>query len=366
MDASPTSAESRSTDPELDAQILTSARALPARYYVDPDSHALDRRAIFARSWHLAGHVAQFAHAGDHQYIEIADVPLIVLRDADGALRALHNVCRHRAGPLAICGDAHRRRLRCRYHGWSYGLDGRLLSAPEMQRATGFDPDTVRLPSARVECWRGLVFVALEEGLAPQSERLAALDRRLATGAIDRFRFHRQIRYDIACNWKIYVDNYLEGYHIPHIHPELNRMLDYRSYLTEAGPWHSLQHSPLESDGDLYGSGDALYVFLWPNAMLNLLPDRLQINRVRPLAADRCQVEFDYFYPEGDSAAIAERHSRDHVFSDLVQHEDVDICEAVQRGLASRSYTPGRLNPQREAGVHHFQELLRAAYRAAL
>lgn len=349
---------------DLVKQTLADATALPARFYIGSGSHDLDRRSVFARAWHLVAHVSQLRHAGDHLNVDIAGVPLIVLRDAQDVLHAVHNVCRHRAGPLAVCGAADRLRLRCRYHAWTYAPDGQLLAAPEMDTAAGFDMAAVRLPRARIEVWRDLVFVALDDAIAPVASRLHDLDARLGPRQLDRFAFHRQVGYEIACNWKIYIDNYLEGYHIPHIHPELNRMLDYRGYTTQTGDAFSLQYSPLESGADLYGNGEALYVFLWPNAMLNLLPDRLQINRVVPIAADRCRVEFDYFYPvDTDEAATAAMHDRDHDFSDRVQIEDVDICEAVQRGLASGSYSPGRLNPLRESGVHHFQERLRAAYR---
>lgn len=353
------------TTNDLAGQPLARASALPARFYAGPHSHELDRRSVFARQWHLAAHASQLAMPGDHLAIEIAGVPLIVLRDAHGALHAVHNVCRHRAGPLAVCGAGDRLRLRCRYHAWTYAPDGQLLSAPEMESADGFAPDAVHLPRARLDTWRDLVFVTLNTAIEPVESVLRDLDIRLGPRRLDRFVFHRHVGYEIACNWKIYVDNYLEGYHIPHIHPDLNRMLDYRSYTTETGGAFSLQHSPLESGQELYGDGDALYVFIWPNAMLNLLPDRLQINRVIPLTVDRCRVEFDYFYPVDDNASdTAARHARDHAFSDQVQIEDVDICEAVQRGLASGSYTPGRLNPLRESGVHHFQELLREAYRS--
>ena len=168
----------------------------------------------------------------------------------------------------------------------------------------------------------------------------------------------------MACNWKVYVDNYLEGYHVPHVHPGLNRLLDYRSYRTELARWHSLQWSPLESDAALYGNGDALYYWLWPNAMLNILPGRLQTNRVIPLGVDHCRVLFDSYYAL-DAAGIADEAKRnaDLAFSDEVQREDLGICEDVQRGFASGSYVPGRLNPLRETGVHHFHELLRTAYR---
>jgi choline monooxygenase len=337
-----------------------SALALPASCYVGDESHRIDRDAIFARSWHLVAHAAQLDRPGSHLFTTIAGVPLAVFIDASGEPRALHNVCRHRAGPLMLLADSGRVRLRCRYHAWTYGSDGCLLAAPEMRAGPDFDPASIRLPEARIERWRDLVFVSLDAGIAPLADRLTQLDARMAGHDLSRFRFHRNVGYEIACNWKVYVDNYLEGYHIPHIHPELNRMLDYRSYVTKTGDGYSLQHSPLESAAELYGAGDALYVFLWPNAMLNLLPDRLQINRVLPLAHDRCRVEFDYFYPAGDAN---DRHVRDHAFSDLVQHEDVDICEAVQRGLASGSYSPGPLNPLRESGLRHFQSLVRAAWR---
>jgi choline monooxygenase len=344
------------------SQPLSHATALPARYYSGAAATELDRRAVFARSWQLVAHSAQLDGAGDHVVAEIAGVPLVLVRGDDGKLRALHNVCRHRAGPLATCDGRGAKRLRCQYHGWSYGLDGHLQSAPDMGQAPDFDPAAICLPQARVSTWQGLVFSALDDSAPPFHAVVEGIDERLEGRSFAGYRFHRRASYDIACDWKVYVDNFLEGYHVPQIHPELNRMLDYRSYSTETAAWHSLQHSPLESAGGLYGDGEALYYYIWPNTMLNILPGRLQTNRVLPLAAGRCRVEFEYYYPPqlGDVAAS---HQRDHAFSDLVQREDVAICEHVQRGLASGSYIAGRLNPRRENGVHHFHELLRAAYR---
>jgi choline monooxygenase len=172
------------------------------------------------------------------------------------------------------------------------------------------------------------------------------------------------VTYDIACNWKVYVDNYLEGYHVRRVHPALAGLLDDRRYRTELGTWHSLQSSPLDETQGPYGEpgqdNEALYYWLWPNTMLNVLPGRLQTNRVIPVDAQRCRVEFDYYYPVGADPRAA---SRDREFSDQAQAEDGAICEAVQRGLASGSYDRGRLHPTREAGVLHFHELLRSAYR---
>jgi choline monooxygenase len=347
-------------DAELPDPPLAQAHALPASYYTGAESPARDRRAVFARSWQLVAHAGQLAAAGDHVVTDIAGVPLLLVRGEDGVLRALHNVCRHRAGPLATCDGRGATRLRCRYHGWTYGLDGRLASAPGMDEAEGFDPAGVRLPAAQAASWRGLVFAALD-GVPPLPELLDGIDARIGADALAGYVFERRVAYDIGCDWKVYVDNYLEGYHVPHVHPELNRMLDYRSYVTETARWHSLQWSPLESAEGLYGRGEALYYWLWPNTMLNILPGRLQTNRVLPLGEGRCRVEFDFFHPRGGDP---ERHRRDLEFSDLVQQEDIGICEQVQRGLASGSYVAGRLHPQRERGVHHFHQRLRAAYRA--
>jgi|SRR6185437_15157165 len=351
-----------SADAAFASQPLSHATALPAHFYLGAGSEARDRRAIFSRNWQLLAHVSQLQEPGDHVVAEIAGVPLLLVRGADGELRALHNVCRHRAGPLALCDGRGAKRLRCLYHGWTYALDGQLQSAPEMAATPDFDISTVRLPQARIATWRNLVFASLGEDVVPLAELLSGIDTRLGGHALQDFVFHARESYDIDCNWKAYIDNYLEGYHVPHIHPELNRMLDYRSYVVETSRWHSLQHSPLESGDVLYGSGEALYWFVWPNIMLNVMPGRLQTNSVLPLGPERCRVVFDYYYPS-QMQSSEERHARDRAFSDLVQREDVEMCEHVQRRLASGSYHAGRLNPLRENGVHHFHELLREAYR---
>ncbi|WP_424681776.1 aromatic ring-hydroxylating oxygenase subunit alpha [Frateuria sp. YIM B11624] len=352
----------------LAAQPLDHAMALSARCYTDPRMPALDAKAVFARSWQLVCHQSQLAGVGDHLVTTIAGLPLLVVRSDATTIRAFHNVCRHRAGPVASCDGKGATALRCRYHGWTYGLDGVLRGAPEMGRTPDFDPSTIRLPEVRVQVWQGLVFVATGEA-PPFGEFVEGIDARLREGrSLAGFEFHHRASWEVACNWKVYVDNYLEGYHVPHIHPGLNSVLDYRSYVTETARWYSYQFSPLESADELYGSGEALYYFLYPNTMLNILPGRLQTNRVLPLGVDRCRVEFDFYYAphEGGPGASDEaraRRERDIAFSDEVQDEDVTICEDVQRGLASGSYESGRLNPLRENAVHHFHELLRRAYR---
>ena len=350
--------------PAPDTTPLELATALPARYYAGEAAHARDLRVVFGRSWQLVARAEQVEAAGDHVVDTVGRLPVIVVRGADGALRAFANVCRHRAGPLALCNGKGARALTCKYHGWSYSLEGQLRSAPEMQGAKDFDVSTIRLPSLRVAQWQGLVFVCADEATPAFEDVYGGIAERIAPIDLAALRFARRDHYDLACDWKVYVDNFLEGYHLPHVHPGLSKVLDYRAYDTELHPWKSLQHSPLRDAGgaNAYGEGQAFYWFVYPNVMLNVLPGRLQTNRVLPLGPGRCRVEFDYFYapgPDGEALAAADRE-----FSDEVQAEDIAICEAVQRGLDSGSYEAGRLCPRRESALWHYHQQLRAAYAA--
>jgi choline monooxygenase len=216
-------------------------------------------------------------------------------------------------------------------------------------------------------CYTDLAFFKLERErvfarswqlMARVDEVVVGIAERIAPVDLSALRFHYRVVYEVACNWKVYVDNFLEGYHLPRVHPGLSKVLDYRSYATELASWHSLQHSPLRDAADVYGDGDAWYYFVFPNIMLNIMPGRLQTNVVIPDGLDRCRVVFDYYF-SGEGAA---RSEADIAFSDEIQREDVAICELVQRGLLSGGYEPGRLSPQCESGVWHFQNLLRGAY----
>jgi choline monooxygenase len=339
---------------------LDHATALPARYYVGESMLAMEQHAVFARSWQLVAHQGQLAEPGDHVVEQIGHVPVIVVRGQDGVLRAFPNVCRHRAGPLALCNGKGARALHCKYHGWTYTLEGQLRAAPEMLGAADFDVADIRLPPLRVNEWQGLVFVALAPEVPPFDEVYAGIAERIAPIDLAAMRYLRRDNYEIDCNWKVYVDNFLEGYHLPHVHPGLSKVLDYRAYDTELFPWHSLQSSPLRNSSDIYGDGQAFYYFIYPNVMLNIMPGRLQTNRILPLGPGRCRIVFDYYYAQDDTTQA--RIAADQAFSDEVQNEDIGICEAVQRGLGSGTYEAGRLCPKRESGVWHYQNLLRAAY----
>jgi choline monooxygenase len=348
--------------PGSSVEELATARALEPGHYLGAGMLERDFDRVFSRSWQLLAHESRLADTGDHVVASVGRTPLLIVRGADARLRAFANVCRHRAGPLALCDGRGARALHCKYHGWSYDLEGRLRHAPEMGGARDFDTGEIRLPQFRVGSWQGLVFVALDESAPPLDVVYGGIAERIAPIDLAGMEFLHSDAYEIACNWKVYVDNYLEGYHLPYVHPGLSKVLDYRVYSTELFTWYSLQHSPLRANAGIYGDGEAFYYFVYPNVMLNIMPGRLQVNRVLPAGPDRCRVEFDYYYA-ADAEARA-RVDRDREFSDEIQQEDVAICEAVQRGLASGHYAPGRLCPRRESGLWHFQNLLRQAYAA--
>ncbi|MEL6614708.1 MAG: SRPBCC family protein, partial [Bacteroidota bacterium] len=289
--------------------------------------------------------------------------------DREGEIRAYYNVCRHRGAPLATDASGCARMLQCKYHGWTYRLDGSLRGVPRFGHSDLFDKRDFGLQPVEVGVEAGLVFVRLVPGGPPLAETMRGIRQRIAPMDLEAMRYHTRVEYRIACDWKAYVDNYLEGYHLPLVHPELCDVLDAGAYRTETFDHYNLQHSPLrEGDANVYGdaSDAAFYYWLFPATMLNILPGRLQTNTVLPDGPGRCRVLFDYHYTETDAPEAQQRIGDDLAFSDRVQAEDIEICEHVQRGLASRGYDRGRFSPAQEEGVHHFQGLLKRAYRTAM
>jgi choline monooxygenase len=357
--------------PELADSLLATepvarSETIPSTWYTDPRFHALDREAIFATTWQGVGHTSMVARPGEYFLTEVAGDPIIVLRDRDGGLRAFYNVCRHRGGPLAIepAGCVHA--LTCRYHGWTYLLDGTLRGVPQFDRTELFDRRDFGLVPVRLERWEDFLFVNLDPapGISV-AESLAGITERIRPNRLTTKRLVRRRDYRVESNWKVYIDNFLEGYHIPHVHPELNQALDYLRYRTEIHPYYNLQHSPLREDnvytGD--GGGEAFYYWIYPNFMLNVLPNRIQVNLVVPEAHDTCRVVFWYYYDDSTAPGQPERIEADVTASDVVQDEDREICARVQQGLASRAYDRGRFSVEMESGVHHFQQLVKKSYR---
>jgi choline monooxygenase len=303
---------------------------------------------------------------------KVGTARVFVIRQKDGSVSAFYNVCKHRGGPLVMeeCGSG--TMLQCKYHGWTYRLDGSLRGVPRFDRTELFDKKDFGLTPLEVSEWQGLLFVRASAGGPGLDECLEGIKDRISPMSIREMAFHGSVSYDVACNWKVYVDNYLEGYHLPLVHPELCNALDYSGYVTEVYRYHSLQCSPMLSSSHyanpVQEGESAFYYFVYPNFMMNILPGRMQTNLVLPVAPGKCRVVFDYYYPqseiESDAGSFHARVAADYDFSDRVQQEDIEICEHVQHGLESPAYDRGRFSAETEAGVHHFQSLVKESYRS--
>lgn len=331
---------------------LSFASTIPSSFYVDRDVLSAENRNVFARTWQLAGHGDKVREPGSFFTTTVADEPLLIVRGADGVLRCLSNVCRHRAGPVAK-GEGKKNVLPCGYHGWTYALDGRLLKTPEMDGIECFDRESMSLPQFQVDVWNDLVFVNLDRDAEPLSAFLGDLAKVTFAG-----QHAKRKDWFVDCNWKVYVDNYLEGYHIPIVHPGLFREIDYPAYRTEVRTNYSIQHAPLKRPERIRtadGAGEAEFFWVYPNLMLNVYPDNFSTNLIVPVGHDRTLTIFEWYFrdPERAKREIDETVQ----FSDEIQLEDIDICEAVQRGLRSSTYSVGRYSPVRENGVHHFHGL---------
>jgi choline monooxygenase len=344
---------------------LPRAATLPSRLYTDASVLELERERVFGRTWQLVGREEQVAEPGQFFTAAVAAEPLLLVRGADGTLRALSNVCRHRAGPVAA-GEGSCKAFRCGYHGWSYALDGRLLNTPEFDGVEGFEKEAHGLPSFSVETWLGLVFVNLDPEAPGLADALDDLPADLAPRGLAGMRLALRKDWELACNWKVYVDNYLEGYHIPIVHPGLMKEIDYARYRTQTRRHSSEQHAPIKAEkgGRMrkeHPDDEARFFWVYPNLMLNVYPDNFSTNLILPLSHDRTLTVFEWYFRDPRSAETQARLAETVAFSDEIQREDIAICQAVQKGLKSRTYDRGRYCVARENGVHHFHSLLAKA-----
>ncbi len=334
----------------------------PASWYNTKQMFDRERATVFRRSWQAVGRLDSLAREGDYISGSLAGEPYVALRGEDGRLRAFYNVCRHHATCVAD-GNGNTRQLVCPYHGWTYGLDGRLLKAPRMAGIEEFKREENGLLPLEIETWGSWIFLRQETGNEKLNELLQPLETRLNAGSL---RFHKQVRYEIQCNWKVFVDNYLDGgYHVSHLHKNLASQLDLDGYHTEIIGKLSLQTCGAgEGKGSTDGKdfparlqGGAVYAFVYPNFMINRYGPMMDTNWVLPLGHQRTLTVFDYFFEPDCSADFIARSLE---ASDQVQQEDLGICESVQRGLASSAFDVGRYAPRLEGAAHHFHRLLAA------
>ena len=343
---------------------LEQAYTIPASWYVDDRIAKLEGANVFGRTWQVVARVDQLVRPGEFVTTELAGEPLVVVRGSDGELRAFYNVCRHHAAAVVTEEQGTASIFRCPYHGWSYGLDGSLKGAPEFEGVCGFGRSQNGLLPVRVETWEQFVLVNLDPRAAPLADFIGRLAQRVAPLNVGALHFFERRTYSLKCNWKVFVDNYLDGgYHVPHLHKGLNSVLDYKQYTIETEDRYCLQSSPMVRSSDdaatsATRTGDrAWYLWQYPNFIIDLYRGYMDTNLVLPDGGDRCAVIFDFYFDDVSELA-AERNRQSIAVGERVNDEDVRICEAVQRGLHSRAYGAGRLSVRREAGEHLFHRLL--------
>lgn len=349
---------------------IEKASTLPAAFYKDPGMLERCREQVFARSWQFIGDSDVVKVPGSvHPFTLLEgflDEPMVLSRDMEDKVHLLSNVCTHR-GMAVVEGAGNERFLRCRYHGRRYGLDGRFQSMPEFEGVSDFPSACDNLARPPLGQWGPLMFASVDPAASFEAA-LAPLMERLEWLPLDQFVFEPSgtREYLVKANWALYVDNYLEGFHIPFIHAALNESLDYENYTSELFAWCNLQlavgkegepcFALPDSSPDFGKRISAYYYWLFPNTMLNFYPWGLSINVVKPLAQDLTKVTFLPYVWDSSKRSTGAGGALDRV-----EREDEAVVELVQKGVRSRFYDRGRFSPKRERNVHHFHRMLSAA-----
>ncbi|HSF93504.1 MAG TPA: aromatic ring-hydroxylating dioxygenase subunit alpha [Thermohalobaculum sp.] len=349
---------------------------LPARFYTDPGIYEAEKPAIFYRTWHYAGHVSQVSQPGSYITTRIHEQNVFVARGRDGELRAFFNVCTHRGHEL-LQGAGRKNVITCPYHAWAFDFDGRLVNARNSENVKGFKKCEFSLKPVRVEVFCGLLLVNLDPDAAPFAETMDGLEEEIRQylPRVDDLAFAQRDTYDVAANWKVLVDNFLECYHCAPAHKDFVDLVDMSSYRTITHKRYSSQcaAAPRTTNSKAYsfepGDVDFGYAgfFVWPNFTIWIYPGEpnLSVLQMNPGGPERCIEYQDWFTLGGEvtrqlSDAIAYQ-------KDVLQPEDIGLCESVQRGLKSLGYNQGRfivdegLTELSEHAVHHFQRMVAEA-----
>ncbi len=358
-------------------------RGLPNRYYDNRDDFLVERERIFSPMWVCIGFASDLSHPGDAFPLEFMELPLLLVRDRDHRVRVFHNVCRHRGHLLVAEPGQMGRSISCPYHAWTYALDGSLIRTPNIggagvHQVDGFDVTGMGLVQVRSAVWHDLVFINLDGSAGPFDEFIAPLEKRWSklwgkTGA-DYLRVpddYGSITFDLETNWKLVVENYLEAYHLPTVHPELNRVSPLQdheiqvseqfagqvSHCYEVGAG-SQDHLPIFPDWSSELLQEADYPALFPNTLLGLQADHLFVMAVIPLEYGRTR-EKVRLYCVGDES-LTERYQTlrqdQHAFWTRVFQEDVSAVMGMQKGRASSGFDGGVLSPLMDRGTAAFHE----------
>ena len=341
---------------------------LPASWYFQPEVFKLEMEYIFKTSWNYLGRVDQLPKTGDYFSTHWGGIPVLVLRDEEGKIRAYYNVCKHRGAEIIPPGSSgNRRTLQCQYHAWTYSLDGSLKGAPKTDALFGthscVQKSDYSLIPIRTEVFGPLIFGNLNPTATGFSEVLGDLPMRLKSNRTqtEGLQFRGRTQHSLKCNWKIVVENYLECYHCPVAHPSFSKVIDLSDYEIDLNPWNSIQRGASKSDGTSprheNESIDGIYAYLWPGFMLNTYPgpNVLSMNYVFPVDERNTLLIFEFF---SDPKMPEEEVTKTMAFINEVQAEDTALCESVQRGLASGVIPHGKLVLSQELGIHHFQKLV--------
>lgn len=343
------------------ARIPSGARGLPGRSFVSDEVFREEMERIFGRRWFCAGRAEEILRPGDYLAVQVGDESLLVVRGEDGAARAFYNVCRHRGTRLCAepCGRLPGE-IQCPYHGWTYGLDGQLLSARHMQAVEGFDRSDFPLVPAALAEWEGFLFLNLSREPEPFARAFAPVLDRFRAWGIASLRRARRIDYDVRANWKLVVENYSECYHCPLIHPALTRLSppdSGRNDLLE-GPFLGGYMTLREGvRGSMTTTGETTrpplpglppeerdrvyYYALFPNLLLSLHPDYVMAHFLQPLEPRRTRILCDWYFDPAVMACPGFDPDDAVAFWDETNRQDWAICERTQPGVASRAYTPG-------------------------
>lgn len=324
--------------------------------YISPEIHASDVRRIFAATWQLLGPASRLAERGDYIAAEIAGQKVFAVMTREGP-RAFRNVCRHRGARLLPEGAGRCATIRCPYHQWVWSDDGSLLHVPWWGDDAEFRAEDWRLDAISLEIWRGLLFVAI----APETtlgEQIGAVAGELAAEPLERWRWMREERLVFDANWKIYTDNFVEGYHIPGIHPAFHRAIEFERFETVALDGAVRMTAP-PREGLFYRG---TWLWMWPNWTLSLFDGGMNTSRIDPIDHRRTALIYNFYFEDvsPESAAAREKTIADNL---AVVREDFEICLETQKNYESGGYRPGPLSPRHERGVAYFQRRLREAGR---
>jgi phenylpropionate dioxygenase-like ring-hydroxylating dioxygenase large terminal subunit len=343
-----TMVQSKDSTPGIDDPFTA---PLPAAAYVDSRRHEAERAAIFAREWVALGDAARLARPGDYLAVTVAGYPLVVVND-EGDLRGFRNLCRHRSGPLVWDGEGRSPSFVCRYHGWAYGLDGALRSARDFGEEVPVEECSLHPIS--VAQWRSLLFACVDATAPPLLQWLGPIVEHCRPFAMEEFVATERSSHELAANWKVYAENYQEGYHIPLVHPGLNRQVDASRYEVDVVGEACLHSAPTRDGSATSGA----WWWRFPGLALNLYTHGMSLESFWPTGPEATRLEYTFFFAPGTAAAEVERAVASSVG---ILEEDRRICEAVQRNLASGLAGPARLSPRHEGGVALLQGLVERA-----